>query len=62
MEIRRKLYARGSSFETTIPRILLVENDLEKKNEVVFKYDSEKKQWYISIEEGTSNEKVRGRR
>ena len=39
MEFKRKLYARGSSFETTLPKPLLFKLDLKKRNNVIFKYD-----------------------
>ncbi len=51
MEFKRKLYARGSSFETTIPKPLLFKLDLEKKNSVSFKYDQKNDRWYIEFEE-----------
>ncbi len=51
VEIRRKLYKRGSSFETTIPMPLLFAIDKDKKYEVVFNFDEEKKRWYIEFEE-----------
>ena len=47
---RRKIYKRGSSFETTIPMPILFDIDKEQKHNVIFKYDSEKKKWYIEIE------------
>jgi len=50
-EFRRKLYTRGSSFETTIPMPILFSVDKDKKNEVIFSYDKEKNRWYIEIEE-----------
>jgi len=50
-EIRRKLYKRGSSFETTIPMPLLFTYDLNKKHDVIFKFDSKLSKWYIDIEE-----------
>jgi hypothetical protein len=50
-EIRRKLYKRGSSFETTIPMPLLFAYDLNKKHDVIFKFDSKLSKWYIDIEE-----------
>ena len=50
MEIKRKLYTRGSSYETTIPKPLLFALDLNEKHEVVFKFDSKNKRWYIDIE------------
>jgi hypothetical protein len=51
MEIRRKLYSRGSSFETTIPAPLLFSIDKNKKYNVVFIFDSEKNNWCIKLEE-----------
>ena len=51
-EFRRRIYARGSSFETTIPMPLLFKLDLSnKKYEAVFKYDSEKDKWYMEFAE-----------
>ena len=49
-EIKRKLYKRGSSFETTIPMPLLFAIDKTKKYHVVFKYDSVNHRWYIEFE------------
>lgn len=51
MEIKRKLYTRGNSYETTIPKPLLFPLDLKKKQVVKFIYDSEKQRWYIEFEE-----------
>ena len=51
VELKRKLYKRGSSFETTIPMPLLFSADLSKKYNVVFKFDDNSKRWYIEIEE-----------
>lgn len=51
MEIRRKLYKRGSSVETTIPKPILFALDLTKKHEAVFKFDSKNNRWYIDFEE-----------
>lgn len=50
MEFKRKLYTRGSSFETTIPMPLLFDKDLSKKHKVIFSYDTEKKKWYVDFE------------
>jgi hypothetical protein len=50
-EIRRKLYKRGSSFETTIPMPMLFSYDLSKKHDVLFKFDIKLNKWYIEIEE-----------
>ena len=49
MEFRRKLYKRGSSLETTIPKPLLFSLDLEKKHDVVFSYDEQNDRWYITF-------------
>ena len=50
VELRRKLYKRGSSYEITIPMPLLFSVDKSKKNEVLFKFDESKKKWYLKIE------------
>jgi len=50
-EIRRKLYRRGSSFETTIPMPLLFAVDKTRKHNVLFKYDQKQNRWYIEFEE-----------
>lgn len=50
-ELRRKLYKRGSSFETTIPMPLLFAIDKTKKHEVVFLYDKKQNRWYLNFEE-----------
>ncbi|MEK6984707.1 MAG: hypothetical protein AABX33_09105 [Nanoarchaeota archaeon] len=47
----RKLYKRGSSFETTIPMPLLFALDKKKKHNVIFAYDEEANRWYIKFEE-----------
>ena len=51
VEIRRKLYKRGSSFETTIPMPLLFAIDKSKKYEAVFAFDESTKRWYVEFEE-----------
>ena len=51
IEIKRKLYPRGSSFETTIPMPLLFKLDLQKKHNVIFRYDPQKDRWYLEFEE-----------
>ena len=51
LEFRRKLYKRGSSFETTIPMPLLFALDKSKKYNVVFSYDQIANKWYIKFEE-----------
>jgi hypothetical protein len=51
VKFKRKLYTRGHSFETTIPKPMLFDLDLEKKQNVVFKYDPKAKKWYVDFEE-----------
>ena len=51
VEFKRKLYKRGSSFETTIPMPILMLLDKKKKFNVVFAYDEEANKWYIKFEE-----------
>jgi hypothetical protein len=51
IEIKRKLYKRGSSFETTIPIQLLFALDKSKKHNVVFIYEELSNKWYIKFEE-----------
>jgi len=48
--IKRRLYKRGSSFETTIPRIILLMLDSNVKYNVIFKFDTKKKKWYLDFE------------
>ena len=55
-KFKRKLYTRGSSFETTIPMPILFSVDKEKKQNVVFNFDSEKGRWYIDFEEENQKE------
>jgi len=50
-EFKRKLYKRGSSFETTIPMPLMFALDKNKKHNVVFSFDPEQNKWYIKFEE-----------
>ena len=51
MDLRRKLYTRGSSYETTIPKPILFALNMDKKHDVLFKFDNEKGKWYIDFEE-----------
>ena len=51
VEFRRKLYTRGSSFETTIPAPLLFSIDKGKKYEVIFAFDKDNSTWNVKIEE-----------
>ncbi len=50
MEFRRRLYKRGSSFETTIPMPLLMTLNTDSSQDVVFSYDQEKQAWYIQFQ------------
>lgn len=50
-EFKRKLYRRGSSFETTIPMPLLFALDKNKKYNVIFLFDADANKWYIKFEE-----------
>ena len=54
-EFKRKLYKRGSSYETTIPMPLLFALDMKKKHNVVFSYDPDTNKWYIKFEEVGNN-------
>ncbi|MFC1752407.1 hypothetical protein ACFL96_03320, partial [Thermoproteota archaeon] len=61
-EIRRKLYRRGSSFETTIPMPLLFSLDMAKKHNVLFKLDRKTGRWYIEFEEGEEKQSKKGKK
>lgn len=50
MEFKRRLYKRGSSFETTIPRPLLFELEEKRNHNVVFSFDKKNKKWYVDFE------------
>lgn len=56
MEFRRRLYPRGGSFETTVPKPLLFQMEAGKKYDVVFSYDAGKGAWYIRLEERRDRE------
>ncbi|MBT4698027.1 hypothetical protein HOB76_07130 [Candidatus Woesearchaeota archaeon] len=55
VELRRKLYKRGSSFETTIPMPILFSIDSKEKHDVVFKFDNKTRRWYVEIEQRGDN-------
>ena len=57
ISLKRKLYTRGGSFETTIPMQLLFSIDTDKKNNVVFEYDKKTGRWYIEIVEDKTGSK-----
>lgn len=46
---KRKLYTRGSSYETTIPIQMLFALDLQKKHNVIFEFDSHSNRWLITV-------------
>tara|TARA_Y100000294_G_C8347960_1_gene253507 strand:+ start:338 stop:559 length:222 start_codon:yes stop_codon:yes gene_type:complete len=56
-EIRRKLYKRGSSYETTIPMPLLFALDKTQKHNVIFKFDPDSNKWYVKFEQNTADKK-----
>ena len=49
-KIKRKLYKRGSSYETTIPMPLLFALDKTKKHNVIFNFDPKTNKWYVEFE------------
>ena len=51
VEFKRKLYKRGSSYETTIPMPLLFALDKNKKYKAVFSFEEESNKWYLKFEE-----------
>jgi len=59
ISLKRKLYARGGSFETTIPLQLLFSLDTEKKQNVIFEFDKNTGRWYINFEEEKSKKRFR---
>lgn len=62
ISLKRKLYSRGGSFETTIPMQLLFSIDTDKKNNVVFEYDKKSNRWYIDVVEEEENKKEKKNR
>lgn len=55
--LKRKIYKRGSSYETTIPLPILLTLDPNKKYNILFKYDHNTQKWYIEFEERKDGEK-----
>jgi len=51
VSLKRKLYSRGGSFETTVPMQLLFALDLDKRHDVVFEFDKKTNRWYIDFVE-----------
>jgi hypothetical protein len=54
VSLKRKLYSRGGSFETTVPIQLLFSLDLKKKHNVLFEFDKKTNRWYLVFEEEKS--------
>jgi hypothetical protein len=50
MEFRRRLYRRGSSFETTVPMPLLLALAPDVPHDVVFAFDPATQQWTIRFD------------
>lgn len=55
ISLKRKLYTRGGSFETTIPMQLLFSIDTNKKNNVIFEYDKKTNRWYVEVVEDSES-------
>ena len=62
VDFRRKMYKRGSSYETTLPMPLLFALDSKKKYNVVFSFDNPSKRWYVEFEERPEKGKLIKRR
>ncbi len=62
--LKRKLYRRGSSFETTIPMPMLFSLNLESKHNVLFQFDQATNRWYVDFEQAGEEEvsQKRGRK
>lgn len=50
MKFKRKIYPRGGSMETTIPKPLLFETEENEKYDLVFQYDGKAKKWYVEVQ------------
>lgn len=59
-ELRRKLYARGSSYETTIPMPLLFKLNKKKKHDVVYRFDEVKNSWYVCLKKRSEKSSFKG--
>jgi len=51
VSLKRKLYSRGGSFETTVPIQMLFSLDLKKKHDVIFEFDKKTGRWYVNFKE-----------
>ena len=58
VEFRRRLYKRGSSFETTIPLPLLFSLNSDETYDVIFNYDARLGRWYVDFEERQEKQKT----
>ncbi|MGV8171506.1 MAG: hypothetical protein ACP5OA_02310 [Candidatus Woesearchaeota archaeon] len=58
ISLKRKLYSRGGSFETTIPLQLLFSLDIGKKHNVIFEFDKKTGRWYVDFEEEKSSKRA----
>ncbi|MFH1589654.1 MAG: hypothetical protein ABIB43_03760 [archaeon] len=56
MRFKRKLYTRGSSFETTIPMPILFATNKKAKHDVIFEYDETNGRWYIKVEKAENED------
>ncbi len=61
-EFKRRLYRRGSSFETTIPMPILMLLDKKKKYNVIFAYDEDANRWYVKFEEQGDEKQILDKR
>ncbi len=57
VSLRRKIYSRGGSHETTIPLQLLLGLNLEESNEAIFEYDTKTARWYVHFEKSGNSER-----
>ena len=58
VSLKRKLYPRGGSYETTIPLQLLLGLDLGGRNDAIFEYDSKTGRWYVRFEKSKDDSKT----
>lgn len=61
VKLKRKLYTRGSSYETTLPMPLLFSLDLSKKHDVIFQLDKKSNRWYLDFEESKKSSKSKNK-
>jgi hypothetical protein len=56
VSLKRKLYSRGGSFETTVPMQLLFALDLNKRHDVVFEFDKKTGRWFVDFVENKNDD------